>query len=161
MRLKFFVGIIVVLIAVTLIANFSFAQKETKSVEETITCPVSGEKVLKAEAAGPYKFKGEEIYFCCNGCQEKFKADPEKYINKAHDVICGMTVDKKTAKKVTHNGEDYYFCSDQCVKSFKKDPAGHIKKFNKAAKEKCKSDCADKKADATKKDSCCSEKKTK
>ncbi len=161
MRTKIFVGIFAILFAVTLTANFSFAQKDANPAEETITCPVSGEKALKSEAAGPYKYEGKEYYFCCNNCLEKFKTDPEKYATHAHDVVCGMNVDKETAKKVTHEGEDYYFCSDHCVKAFKKDPAGQIEKFNKAAKEKCEKEHGDKKAAADKKDGCCSGEKTK
>lgn len=161
MRFKLIVGIFVALFAIALVSNFSYAQKDVKPSEKTITCPVSGEKVLKSEAAGPYSYKGEDVYFCCNDCLEKFKADPEKFTTKAHDVVCGMTVDKKTAKKVTHNGEDYFFCSDNCVKTFQKDPAGQIEKFNKAAKEKCEGDCGDKKSETSKKDSCCTGEKKK
>jgi Cu+-exporting ATPase len=39
----------------------------------------------------------------------------------AKDTVCGMTVDEKSAKSMTHNGEKYYFCSDSCLSSFKAD----------------------------------------
>ena len=51
-----------------------------KEADEEVTCPVSGETVKKSEAFGSMEYKGQTYYFCCAGCQEKFKADPEKYI---------------------------------------------------------------------------------
>ncbi len=39
------------------------------------------------------------------------------------DVVCGMTVDPKTAEvKSEHEGKTYYFCCDGCKDSFEKDP---------------------------------------
>ncbi len=43
--------------------------------------PVCGMTVDPASAAGSHEYKGETYYFCSNGCQTKFKADPEKYLN--------------------------------------------------------------------------------
>ncbi len=41
----------------------------------------------------------------------------------AKDVVCGMTVDEKTAKfKAERDGKTYYFCSEQCLKKFQGDP---------------------------------------
>jgi YHS domain-containing protein len=28
------------------------------------------------------EYKGKKVYFCCSPCEEKFKAEPEKYIAK-------------------------------------------------------------------------------
>jgi YHS domain-containing protein len=40
----------------------------------------------------------------------------------AKDVVCGMTVDEKTAKfKAERNGKTYYFCSAACLKKFQSD----------------------------------------
>lgn len=41
-------------------------------------CPVKEGKPVKAELT--VKHKGKEIGFCCKGCVNKFKADPEKYM---------------------------------------------------------------------------------
>ena len=39
------------------------------------------------------------------------------------DVVCGMTVDPKTAAgKSEYNGQTYYFCSKGCKAAFDKDP---------------------------------------
>jgi len=162
MRFKSIIGILAVLLAVIFIANVSFAQKDESKSEETITCPVTGETVLKSEAVGPYAYNGTDYYFCCNGCVEKFKKDPETYLNKTTDITCGMSVDKRKAQKVTFEGKDYYFCSDNCAESFKKDPRASVMKAMKAAEkhdhgEKCTGDC-DKTAKAEDAKACCSDK---
>lgn len=42
----------------------------------------------------------------------------------AKDLICGMTVDEKTAKyKSDYKGRTYYFCSQACKTTFDKNPA--------------------------------------
>lgn len=44
-------------------------------------CPVSGEEIDK-DTNITYEFKGKIYHFCCPDCAEKFKKDPEKYIDK-------------------------------------------------------------------------------
>ena len=55
------------------------AAKEIAETEQT-TCPVmEGNPINKAYFT---EYKGKKVYFCCAGCDVKFKADPEKYIAK-------------------------------------------------------------------------------
>jgi P-type Cu+ transporter len=42
--------------------------------------PVCGMTVDPAEAAGPFEHAGRTYHFCCEGCLEKFRADPESYL---------------------------------------------------------------------------------
>lgn len=69
-------------------------------------CPVMGGEVSKDT---PYKteYKGKTIGFCCSGCIEKFKADPEKYMAKIQKKCiikcpsCGAEIDvKQECKKM-------------------------------------------------------------
>ena len=53
-------------------------ESTTTTVEQT-TCPVMGGPVNKAVFT---EYEGKKVYFCCPGCDEKFKADPEKYLSK-------------------------------------------------------------------------------
>jgi len=135
MRFKPMFAILIFLLTLSILTNLSYAQKDESKKEETIVCPVSGEKVLKSEAVGPYEYNGKEYYFGCNGCLEKFKKDPETYLNRTNDIICGMKVDKRTAKKVTYEEKDFYFCSDNCKQAFEKDPKTHIMKAMKNSQE--------------------------
>lgn len=45
-------------------------------------CPISGEVFTVTGASPKAEYKGKTYYFCCPGCVEKFKADPEKYVPK-------------------------------------------------------------------------------
>lgn len=45
------------------------------------TCPVSGEKIDKKTEV-TYEYKGKIYSFCCQGCIDEFKKDPEKYIEQ-------------------------------------------------------------------------------
>lgn len=47
--------------------------------------PVCGVPVDMAHPRHVMEFKGEKVYFCCDGCKVKFEKDPEKYI-RARDM---------------------------------------------------------------------------
>jgi YHS domain-containing protein len=43
------------------------------------------------------------------------------------DVVCGMTVDPKTAAgESEYQGKTYYFCSKGCKATFDKNPAKYV-----------------------------------
>src|SRR6267154_4229750 len=44
--------------------------------------PVCGMNVNPATARHRYAHAGKTYYFCCAGCAEKFKTDPQKYLAK-------------------------------------------------------------------------------
>jgi P-type Cu+ transporter len=46
-----------------------------------VSCPVLGMTTAKSDAI-PYEYQGKTYYLCCQDCVEKFKADPQKYIDK-------------------------------------------------------------------------------
>ena len=43
--------------------------------------PVCGMKVDPARAKATHEHGGKTYYFCCAGCKEKFRVDPEKYLD--------------------------------------------------------------------------------
>ncbi len=47
--------------------------------DETVTCPVSGKVMKKAEAPASVEYQGKTYYFCCEGCKAKFLKDPAQY----------------------------------------------------------------------------------
>lgn len=52
--------------------------------------------------------------------------DP-KPADKVKDPVCGMTIDRSTAKGTSeHEGKTYYFCSDSCKKKFEADPKKYV-----------------------------------
>ncbi len=51
-----------------------------QSVGTKATCPVMGDVFTISEKTKHQEYNGKHYYFCCPVCEEKFKADPEKYI---------------------------------------------------------------------------------
>src|SRR5436309_2748690 len=50
--------------------------------------PVCGMTVDPARAAGKFDYKGATYYFCAKSCEQRFAADPEKYLS-AQSVMLG------------------------------------------------------------------------
>lgn len=54
-------------------------------------------------------------------------AQDQKPAEKAKDPVCGMTIDKASAKgKSEYEGKTYYFCSDGCKKKFDAEPKKYV-----------------------------------
>ena len=119
--------------------------------------PVCGMTVDPATAkGGSQEYKGTTYYFCNPKCNEKFRAEPEKYLaanqnpgmpttnggmvklggikppsatdERAVDPVCGMTVDPATAKggSQEYKGTTYYFCNPKCREKFAAEPAKYL-----------------------------------
>ena len=109
--------------------------------------PICGMTVDPATAAGQYGYKGKICYFCSASCLERFRADPEKALNKKSlnvvstpstrkslpmmqpvqqgeiDPVCGMTVPPATAAgSYEYGGKKYYFCATRCLDKFCAEP---------------------------------------
>ncbi len=98
----------------------------------TVVDPVCGMKIKKAEAKASIEHNGKTYYFCMEGCKEKFKANPEKYIKEAEEMVtCPVSGEeiKKSEASGSHeyNGKTYYFCCPNCEEKFVKDPAKYAK----------------------------------
>lgn len=52
---------------------------EVADVMEQKLCPVMSGEINKELYT---EYKGKKVYFCCPGCEEQFKAEPEKYLDK-------------------------------------------------------------------------------
>ncbi|HXZ41847.1 MAG TPA: heavy metal translocating P-type ATPase [Terriglobales bacterium] len=121
----------------------------TGIAEITAKDPVCGMNVNPATAKHSREHHGKKFYFCCAPCAEKFQANPQKYLQprpaaglvtlgsagaqikpaaKSKDPVCGMEVDRSTAKnKIDHSGRPYYFCSAGCLEKFRADPQRYLK----------------------------------
>ncbi len=51
-------------------------------VGDKTTCLVSKEEFVVKEDSPKVDYEGKTYYFCCSGCDEKFKADPKKFLGK-------------------------------------------------------------------------------
>jgi YHS domain-containing protein len=82
------------LVLVTLVLALFLAGPVLAAAAPQTTCPVLGGKVNKEVYAD---YKGQRVYFCCQGCDAEFKKDPEKYLQKMKEQ--GVTPEKTPAKK--------------------------------------------------------------
>jgi YHS domain-containing protein/predicted small secreted protein len=54
-----------------------------RNEEGQLLCPVMNVPIAsEREAVGHHDHEGVRYYFCCDGCPERFKADPEAYIKR-------------------------------------------------------------------------------
>ncbi len=52
--------------------------------------PVCGMSVNPSNAAGKYEYQGQTYYFCNPKCEDRFKADPEKYLHPKPAVAAAV-----------------------------------------------------------------------
>ncbi|MCE7893221.1 MAG: cadmium-translocating P-type ATPase [Sorangiineae bacterium PRO1] len=85
--------------------------------------PICGMDVNPEQPKARFEHEGVAYGFCCQGCADKFQADPAAYLT-AIDPICGMTVKRATAKaSFRHEKKPYFFCCQGCATKFQADPA--------------------------------------
>lgn len=53
------------------------------AVGDATTCPISKEAFTVTASSPKVDYKGKTYYFCCGGCDAKFKENPEKYLEPA------------------------------------------------------------------------------
>ena len=109
--------------------------------EQTV-CPVSGEAIDKASS--PHvDWEGQRVYFCCNKCPVKFKADPEKYFAKLAEAgvelenvqtacpVSGEDLGGEMGEPVvvTYKGRTVKLCCNMCKPKFEKEPAKYLAKL--------------------------------
>jgi len=93
-----------------------------------IKCPIMG-GIVNPEVFTEYK--GQRIYYCCPGCDKKFKAEPAKYLKKMPEISTGQVHCPITGKSIVPKystdlgGKKVYFCSEECGPKFK----ANLKKY--------------------------------
>jgi xanthine dehydrogenase accessory factor len=115
-----------------------FMKSETEAVEALD--PVCGMSVDIENAAHMHEYESVIYYFCCAGCQTKFAANPEQFLQRAVpsgtavDPICQMEVEIATAKFMSeYNGENYYFCGAGCKQTFDENPMAALVRQSETA----------------------------
>jgi len=98
--------------------------------EHVIRDPVCGMTVDPTAGKPSLEHDGHTYHFCCQGCADKFAAAPDDY-RTAEDVVCGMTVERATARHMTKHQTDqgaerFYFCSSHCQDKFEADPEAYL-----------------------------------
>jgi len=92
--------------------------KSTTSTSLLEKDPVCGMNVNPATAKHSYEHAGKKYYFCCGGCAEKFKIDPQKYLSKPAGLVTlsigtpskAVVIPKVQSRKVEAGSRPYYVC---------------------------------------------------
>ena len=85
--------------------------------------------------------QGQRVTFCCPMCDEKLKAEPDKYFKKAAEegvlfeniqTNCPVSGEELKEKSlfIDHEGRRVYFCCQSCVDSFKGDPDKYLEQMD-------------------------------
>ena len=130
------------ILAVAAMTLMALAAPAYVAAGEQTVCPVSGETIDKTSS--PHvDWEGQRIYFCCNKCPAKFKADPEKYFAKIAEAgvelenvqtACPISDEDLGGEmgdpvKVSHKGRTVKLCCNMCKPKFEKDPAKFLAKL--------------------------------
>lgn len=117
-----------------------FFRAESEAAAAEAIDPVCGMSVAIEGAVHTHAYEGTTYYFCCAGCQTKFAANPEQFLQQAVpsgtavDPICQMEVEIATAKFMSeYNDEMYYFCCAGCKQTFDENPMAALVKQSETA----------------------------
>ncbi|HEX7723098.1 MAG TPA: heavy metal translocating P-type ATPase [Pyrinomonadaceae bacterium] len=70
--------------------------------DNSIKDPVCGMTVDPRQAAGSFDYQGRTFFFCSLGCRERFKADPERFLNEPAESATDSKI-KIGRTSVAHN----------------------------------------------------------
>src|SRR5262245_22816770 len=73
-----FFALLILSVASAPLLGQSAAKEESKEVTNK-KCPITGTDVSAKVRA---EYKGQYVYFCCDGCPAEFNKEPEKYVAK-------------------------------------------------------------------------------
>jgi len=116
-------------VCLSLAASFALADDAAKPAEKPVTnkvCPLMGDET---NPKWRVEYQGQYVYFCCSGCVDMFKADPEAAIAKlsAEDkaaiqknetcAVSGEKIEKFDVRS-EYDGRFVYFCCEHCKAKF-------------------------------------------
>jgi YHS domain-containing protein len=84
---------------------------------------------IRRGSATHHQHGGRELYFCCQGCLDRFLADPDLFLNRNRDiVVCPTCLGEKplaVTVRVERDGTTLYFCGcPHCEEAFDRGPEG-------------------------------------
>ncbi len=91
--------------------------------------PVCG---MTVEDTSPHRleYNGETVYFCCEGCKNKFMKSHKERPQELKDPVCGMIVKQDSPHYFEYKDTTYYFCCSGCRDKFAGDPDKFLEKNN-------------------------------
>jgi YHS domain-containing protein len=75
--MKFIISISLIFVLTFTLVMLNRIRADEQEMTKQTLCPVTGEEINPDVS---FEYHGQTIYFCCNSCKRKFKADTEKYM---------------------------------------------------------------------------------
>ena len=94
-------------------------------------CPACGCSLVRLgisrSEAARYEHRGEELMFCCQGCVDVFREDPDAHLQEIADwIVCPACLAEKPkglTVSIVHQGQEVHFCRcPHCVEEFRRRP---------------------------------------
>lgn len=104
----------------------------------TLICPTCGCSLVRLgitkDQAAVHRHNGKDYYFCCQGCVDLFRGDPQKHLQETQDlIVCPTCLAEKplnSAVKMKISGQDIHFCRcPYCTEVFQKNPDFYTKRL--------------------------------
>jgi YHS domain-containing protein len=86
--------VIMVVLGVVLVLGVAGAGLAADHAQTQAVCPVLGGQINKNLYAD---YRGKRVYFCCPGCADPFKKNPDQYLQKLEPQ--GITPEKSPGGK--------------------------------------------------------------
>ena len=110
------------------------------------TCVVGGGDLDGMGGAVSFEHEGRTVWFCCDGCEADFKADPDTYLKMVDDAVVAQQSATYPLDTCLISGDelgdepiDYVYenrlvrlCCEMCIGSFLKNPDAYLAKLNEA-----------------------------
>lgn len=110
------------------------------------TCVVGGGDLDGMGGAVSYEHKGRTVWFCCDGCEADFQADPDTYLKMVDDAVIAQQTETYPLDTCLISGDelgdepiDYVYenrlvrlCCEMCIDTFLKSPDAYLAKLNAA-----------------------------
>lgn len=103
------------------------------TIVRSVLCPTCGCSLVRLGLSREQAFHAAHertlYFFCCQGCAEVFRTDPDRYLARVADVVVcpGCLGEKPISMTVAleHEGRTVHFCEcPYCLESFERDPEG-------------------------------------
>ena len=114
-------------------------------------CIVSGRKLEESDTVFDKIHEGRLVRFCCPGCPQRFKADPDRYMTRLDEAIIKQQRESYPLESCVVAGSELgsmgepdevivggtlvRFCCAGCRGGFKDDPAKHLATIREAWRE--------------------------
>ncbi|HJZ67387.1 MAG TPA: YHS domain-containing protein [Blastocatellia bacterium] len=126
------IAFVVLLLLVTFAGAVAVAATSNDGVpKKNVTnkvCPVSGGAVVEKYRT---EYKGQFVYFCCEGCLNEFSKGPDAFVAKLSkedqeaikpNEVCPVSGEPvNRSLSLEFEGRKVYFCCEHCVETYKKD----------------------------------------